>query len=1027
MKGLRIALAVLFVAACGGDTAITGLDAPPPPVRGGILALGVDSTTGASIETNKDDYSPGEVVHLVGRGWAAGETVNLHMTEAPNTHADIDTNAVADANGDFSLHFYDVQLHDLGVTFTLTATGQTSHSVAVATFTDGNVSLASTSPVAGVMSSAISFGSATCTATVFTVGTSVSFSNSGSHEYPECAEVRAPTSVVVSGTTYTFSSWTVASLQAGGPNDITYTTGTVGSSQWLKFVAPSQNTTGAITANYTAAPSNTAPILSGVPTTEQFISEQSLYTFTATKSDSDLPAQTLTFSIIGSLPSGASFNTSTGVFEWTPSDAQGPSGPHTFTVRLTDGVVNVDQVVTINVTEVNAAPVLSGVPTTAQSIPELASYTFDANASDSDLPAQTLTFSIVGTLPVGANFNASTGEFEWTPTETQGPGGPHTFTVRVSDGVTNTDQLVTLNVLEVNVAPQLTGVPTTTQNIPEMVLYTFDANATDSDLPAQTLTFSIVGSLPAGATFNPATGVFEWNPSEAQGPSGPHTFTVRVSDGEANTDQSVTINVLEVNRPPVLTVPSSFSTQWGVSLPNGAATATDPDDPANTLAFSKVSGPSWVTVATDGTISYGAIPSSAVGPHSVTIKVEDNGDPVMNDQESFTITVTARPTKLEYTGKNAGQYSDESTLSAELKDDGDGALNGTAVAGAAVDLWFNGSVVCDDRITNASGIATCDYQVPTGASTVKVKATFAAASGYAASNSAEEDFVVAKENAEFVSVAVNGGNASMSIAQTSFNVTLGVKEKLASGNEPEQNDGQLAGNINLGTVAAKMTGVATNTSYNGTCTAGAVVATNSYVTRDWSCTFGSGPFEVDAYTLSLDIPTANSYLVATTYEEGLAVWDPNAGFATGGGTFMLDGDRVSFGFSYTLTKGKTTPRSGFVVIRHMAGGGVCRIKSNNQMNLPAVNGNTVVLSGKGNYSCVDANGQAIAGQSAGNISIAAYAEDNATSGADADKFWVSNGAAVTPNYLKMDGTGGAAVNAIKLRGGNVQVPQPGRP
>lgn len=144
MKGLcRIALVALVLAACGRDSAITGLDDPTvpnaPSSGGGILAIGVDSVTGASIETNKDDYSPGEVVHLVGRGWAAGETVNLHMTEAPNTHADIDTSVVADANGGFSLHFYDVQTHDLGVTFTLTATGQISNSVAVATFTDGDI------------------------------------------------------------------------------------------------------------------------------------------------------------------------------------------------------------------------------------------------------------------------------------------------------------------------------------------------------------------------------------------------------------------------------------------------------------------------------------------------------------------------------------------------------------------------------------------------------------------------------------------------------------------------------------------------------------------------------------------------------------------------------------------------------------------------------------------------------------------------------------------------------------------------
>ena len=74
MKGLcKMALAILVIAACGRDGAITEPVAPTmAPSTGGVLALGVDSTTGASIETNKDDYVPGEIVHVVGRGWAPG-------------------------------------------------------------------------------------------------------------------------------------------------------------------------------------------------------------------------------------------------------------------------------------------------------------------------------------------------------------------------------------------------------------------------------------------------------------------------------------------------------------------------------------------------------------------------------------------------------------------------------------------------------------------------------------------------------------------------------------------------------------------------------------------------------------------------------------------------------------------------------------------------------------------------------------------------------------------------------------------
>jgi PKD repeat protein len=124
----------LALAACSQEPAV--VTAPGGPL-GPLLAIGTDPVSGARIETNKDDYAPGEIVHLTGSGWAANETVALFMTEEPNTHPDISSQVVADSAGAFSLHFYDVQEHDLGVTFTLTATGLTSGSTATAVFTDG--------------------------------------------------------------------------------------------------------------------------------------------------------------------------------------------------------------------------------------------------------------------------------------------------------------------------------------------------------------------------------------------------------------------------------------------------------------------------------------------------------------------------------------------------------------------------------------------------------------------------------------------------------------------------------------------------------------------------------------------------------------------------------------------------------------------------------------------------------------------------------------------------------------------------
>ncbi len=50
---------------------------------------------------------------------------------------------------------------------------------------------------------------------------------------------------------------------------------------------------------------------------------------------SDLPANTLTFSLSGE-PAGASIDPNTGVFTWTPTEAQGPE-PYTFDVIVSDG------------------------------------------------------------------------------------------------------------------------------------------------------------------------------------------------------------------------------------------------------------------------------------------------------------------------------------------------------------------------------------------------------------------------------------------------------------------------------------------------------------------------------------------------------------------------------------------------------------------------------------------------------------------------------------------------------------------
>src|SRR5205807_2253325 len=151
-----------------------------------------------------------------------------------------------------------------------------------------------------------------------------------------------------------------------------------------------------------------------------------------------------------------------------------------------------------------------------------------ATATDPDLPANTLTFTLSGTVPEGAAIGATSGVFTWTPTEAQGP-GDYTFQVRVTDDGGLYDEKTDRNsVGQGKEAPTRARRPLPTA-VHACSLRTFTATATDPDLPANTLTFSLSGTVPEGAAIDASTGVFTWTPTEAQGP-GDYTFQVRVTD-----------------------------------------------------------------------------------------------------------------------------------------------------------------------------------------------------------------------------------------------------------------------------------------------------------------------------------------------------------------------------------------------------------------------------------------------------------------------------------------------------------------
>ena len=203
---------------------------------------------------------------------------------------------------------------------------------------------------------------------------------------------------------------------------------------------------------------------------------------------------------------------------------------------------------TIYVADVNEPPVLN-CPAEA-GVDEGESVTFTATATDADLPAQVLTFSLTGDVPPGASIDPDSGSFLWDTDERHGP-GEYTFEVRVTDESGLSDSVeIAIYVSEVN-DPHLID-PVGDLTVDELEPVAFTITVEDTDLPEQAMAFTLGDGAPAGAAIDSVTGEFTWTPTEADG-SGIFPIEVVVTDqyGLAQTTQ-FNIHVSEVDEPPIL-------------------------------------------------------------------------------------------------------------------------------------------------------------------------------------------------------------------------------------------------------------------------------------------------------------------------------------------------------------------------------------------------------------------------------------------------------------------------------------------
>jgi len=275
--------------------------------------------------------------------------------------------------------------------------------------------------------------------------------------------------------------------------------------------------------------------------------------------------------------------------------------------------------------------------------------------------------------------------------------GADSFTFQASDGnLTSNTASVSITVTPVNDAPVAVAKSATTAAGTPVAI---TLSASDKDSPS--LTFAIV-TPPAGGALSGNAPNLTYTP--AAGFSGADSFTYRASDGSANSNTatvSITVTAVVppppppggvVNNPPVFTVNPVTRSNGSENTPyNGtiAGSATDPDT-GDAITYSKTSGPAWLVIAPDGSLS-GTPPAGSSGLNSFGIRAADKAGATASAVLNLQIGSSALTAPWEMTSLGSGGPANRASSQADVFSlEGLGVLGGISDSGCFVSQVLSG-------------------------------------------------------------------------------------------------------------------------------------------------------------------------------------------------------------------------------------------------------------------------------------------------------------------------------------------------
>jgi hypothetical protein len=270
------------------------------------------------------------------------------------------------------------------------------------------------------------------------------------------------------------------------------------------------------------------------------------------------------------LPESAVFDSLKRKFTWTPNYDQSGTYAIDFIVKDPPGATARDAS-TITVLHVDRKPVIAAIEN--KIVDENQNLEFTVEGSDPDKEDQHIIAYSARNLPKGAVFTAARQQFTWTPSYDQA-GEYKNLLFIITAGKQSDSTTMNITVNNVSRPPVLESIATKT--VDEQKPLSFMVSATDPDAEDQDRLKFTAQNLPAGAKFHADSLRFSWTPSYDQAGSYPD-ISITVTDPYGLSDsKSFTINVNNINRPPVLADIPAQTVDEDKPL-NFTVTGSDPD------------------------------------------------------------------------------------------------------------------------------------------------------------------------------------------------------------------------------------------------------------------------------------------------------------------------------------------------------------------------------------------------------------------------------------------------------------------